>query len=166
MKRWFAVHVRSNHERKVDRFLAGRAVESFLPTYRVQSKWSDREVRIEKPLFPGYLFAHVDSESSERVAVLSAAGVVRIVGFGGLAATIPDDVIDSLRVVAREGSGRPCPYLRDGMTVRITSGPFRGASGIVSTRPGHKPRLVVSIHLLGRSVAVPIEGPEVDLPST
>jgi transcription termination/antitermination protein NusG len=50
----------------------------------------------------------------------------------------------------------PWPYLREGDRVRVSQGPFTGIEGFVLRSDG-KDRLVLSLHLLQRSVAVEID---------
>ena len=156
--RWYAVHVRSNQERNTARFLGDRSVEVFLPSYNVRSKRSDRLVTLTKPLFPGYLFVHLDNENQARIHVLKAPGTVRIVGFGGCLVTVPDATIESLKILVDNGSDqvRPHPLIRVGSRVQVLAGPFSGATGILCETKGRKPQLVVELDFLGRAVSVPI----------
>jgi transcription termination/antitermination protein NusG len=161
---WYAVHVRSNHERIVAEHLWGHGVEAFLPLYRSLSKRQDRRVVLEKPLFAGYVFARFDAASDARIAVLRAPGTVQIVGFGGEHARIPDEVVASLRILVEEsgGAARPHPLVREGQRVSVVDGSFRGAVGVLHLKAGRKPQLVVEVEFLGRAVAVPIEADQVN----
>ena len=161
---WYAVHVRSNHERLAAEHLAGRGVELFLPLYSALSQRRDRRVMLERPLFTGYVFAHIDPTGEARVAVLRAPGVVRIVGFGGEPSPIADDTIASLRILVERGGGvaRPHPLVRDGQRVAVVDGSFRGAVGVLHVTAGRKPQLIVEVEFLGRAVAVPIAPEQVN----
>ncbi len=164
--RWYAVHVRSNQERKTAAFLEDRGVEHFLPVYKLRSVRRDRRVTLIKPLFTGYLFVHIDTRAPERVEVLKAPGTVRIVGFGdGAATSVPDETIESLKIVVGEGedSVRPHPMVRAGNRVRVVDGPFNGALGVLQEKSGRKPHLVVEVEFLGRAVSVPISADQVQL---
>ncbi|MFO8074043.1 MAG: transcription termination/antitermination NusG family protein [Polyangia bacterium] len=162
-RRWYAVHVKSNQERTTTRFLEGRAVEVFLPTYRTVSSRRDRRVELVRPLFTGYLFARVDPRSPERIEVLKAPGTVRIVGFGDAPTPVDDEVVESLMILVGRGQDevRPHPLVRAGQRVRVTDGPFAGASGVLSVVEGRRPRLVVEVSFLGRAVAVPVSAEQV-----
>jgi transcription antitermination factor NusG len=51
----------------------------------------------------------------------------------------------------------PFPYLKEGQRVRITRGPLAGIEGLlVESRPS-KGLLVLSVHLLQRSVAMSVD---------
>jgi transcription antitermination factor NusG len=160
---WYAVHVRSNQERVTAELLTARGVERFFPTYRVASKRVDRRVVLTRPLFTGYLFAHLDLASEQRIIVLRGPGVVRFVGFGDAPTPVPDETIRSLRILVEEGGGvaRPHPLVREGQRVAVVDGCFRGASGVLHMSAGRPPRLVVEVEFLGRAVAVPISPEQV-----
>ncbi len=159
---WLALHVRSNHEWKAERYLLSMGVPAFVPYYPSRCEWSDRVVELKKPLFRGYLFARSEPRSDQRLSLLKTPGLVQVVGFGGQSATIPDETVESLRILCAAGNTRPCAYLREGARARIRTGAFKGAIGIVLSEPDRTSRLVVSVHLLGRSVYVPIDRYEVE----
>jgi transcription antitermination factor NusG len=160
---WYAAHVRSNFERRVVRCLEGRErVETFLPTYRAARRDAGGAAAVERPLFPGYVFVRLADPHEDRIAVLRATGVVRLVEFGGRPAPVGDEVIRSLRIISSgRAAARPHPLLREGRLVRVVGGPFAGATGRLARGPGRKPRLVVTIEILGRAAAVPVEPADV-----
>ncbi|MCK9462058.1 MAG: UpxY family transcription antiterminator [Proteobacteria bacterium] len=160
---WYAAHVRSNQERVTAELLEARGVEHFLPTYRVASKRADRRVVLSRPLFTGYVFVRLDLASGQRIAVLRAPGVVRLVGFGDAPTAVPDETIRSLRILVEEGDGaaRPHPLVREGQRVTVVDGSFRGAVGVLHVTADRKPRLVVEVEFLGRGVSVPITAEQV-----
>ena len=160
---WYAVHVRSNQEKVVARHLEGRGLEHFLPTYREVSRRTDRRVVLERPLFGGYIFVRMDVEGRERIEVVGAPGVVRIVGFGGGAMPVPDETIESVRILTGDGGEtvRPHPLVKSGRRVVVVDGSFAGASGVLFDRRGKKPNLVVEIEFLGRAVGVPVSEDQV-----
>jgi transcriptional antiterminator RfaH len=161
---WFAIRVRSNFEKKASSLVAGRTgCPVFYPTYTVRSTRRGLEHEIEKPLFAGYFFVQKDLVHESKNDVLGAAGVVEVVSTGGRPIEVPGDVIESLTILdARRDLVRPHPFLREGMTVAVRSGPFAGARGIIVQGRGKKPKLVVSMQILGRSVGVLIDPRDVE----
>ena len=152
---WFAVYVRSNFEHLVNQVLEHKGVESFLPTYRMRRCWSDRIREVDFPLFPGYLFCHI--EGHERGHILETRGVIGIVGVGNRPAAIAPEEIGAVRALVH--SQLPLskhPFLRVGQTVRIQHGPLAGLRGILVNMKS-RCRLVVSITLLQRSIATEID---------
>jgi len=88
--------------------------------------------------------------------VLSSPWVVRVVGNARGPLPVHVDEIDSIRrIVDARLSVEPWTFLEQGQRVRIEAGPLRGTEGVVQHVTGRQ-RLVVSISLLQRSVAVEI----------
>src|SRR5262244_2003535 len=79
--RWYALAVRYQHERQVERALQCKGLETLVPLYRSRRQWSDRVKDIDLPLFAGYVLCSF--ALAQRVSVLETPGVARIVGFGG-----------------------------------------------------------------------------------
>ena len=152
---WFAVRVRSNHERTAAMHLVDRGYEEFSPSYTVERRWSDRKKEIEQFLFPGYVFCRLDPQN--RLPVLTTPGVVGLVGCGKIPMAITEDEIERIRKMVQSGLlVSPWPFLEAGQTVLIERGPLTGVEGILEEVKG-KCRLVVSISLLRRSVSAEVD---------
>src|SRR5258708_26480923 len=92
---WYAVYTCANHEHRVADQLAVRGVEHFLPLYESLRRWTDRKVRLRMPLFPGYIF--VQLALRDRLRVLEVPSVVRLVGFNGRPAPLPEADVARIR---------------------------------------------------------------------
>jgi transcription antitermination factor NusG len=155
MENWYALRVRSNHETAVQSGLRGRGFEEFLPVYRAKARWSDRVKVIARPLFPGYVFARFDP--SNRLPVLMLPGFVHIVSFGTGPEPIDEAELNAIRRFVDSGLPiTPWPYLREGERVVVQYGALSGLEGMV-LRASDSLRLVVSLNLLQRSVAVELD---------
>jgi transcription antitermination factor NusG len=153
--KWYALRVKSRFENSVAAQLSARGYESFLPVYNCQRRWSDRFKEIELPLFSGYVFCHFNALN--RLPVLKIPGVVHLVGVGRTPIPIDETEIAALQVAIKSGLPRqPCPFLEIGNRVGITQGPLCGMEGILLSFRGHQ-RLVLSVKLLQRSVAVEVD---------
>ena len=151
---WYAIYTSANHERRVAQQLAVRGIEHFLPQYESIRKWKDRKVRLERPLFPGYVFVHLALQN--RLPVLQVPGVARFVGFDGLPTAVPEE--DLVRVREFLGHGfraEPHPFIRAGRRVRVKRGPLAGMEGIVVRRKNGR-RFVISFELIQRAMAVEV----------
>jgi transcription antitermination factor NusG len=158
---WFAIQVRTRHEFGVADYLGGKGFEQFLPAYTCRRRWSDRIKEVRSPLFPGYLFCRFDPQ--DRLPILKTPGVLQIVGNGR--SPIPVDEAEVFALQTLVGSGlpnQPWPFLQAGDTVRIQAGPLRGVEGLLVAFKGNY-RLVLSVSLLQRSVAVEIDSAFVTL---
>jgi hypothetical protein len=77
---WFAAYTNSHHEKRVASHFGERQIESFLPLYATLHRWKNRcEVDLDLPLFPNYVFVHIDPR--DRVRMLEVPGVLSLVGF-------------------------------------------------------------------------------------
>lgn len=162
LSRWYAVRVKPNHEFRVERGLADLGVENYLPFYIENVKWSDRTKRVNRLLFPGYVFV--------RMAVADIPSLLSVVGvLGVLPSNITPIAIDEEQIAAIGtilASNLPvetCEY-QSGDAVRIGSGVLRGLAGVV-VRTARSTRLIVSVEILRRAVAVEIDPSALQLAS-
>jgi transcription antitermination factor NusG len=153
---WYALQVQSRLANIASATLRGKGYEEFLPLYKARRRWSDRVKQIELPLFPGYLFCRFDPRD-RLVPILSTPGVIGIVGAGKTLLAIPAEEIEAVGNILRSGlAAQPWPFLSAGSPIYIERGPLAGLEGIV-TDADKTYRLVVSVGLLQRSVAVEID---------
>ena len=153
---WFALQTRSRYEHFVAAMLSDKGYEPFLPVYTCRRRWSDRIKEFELPLFPGYLFCRFDP--SNRLPILTTPGVIQVVGVGKKPVPVDDSEITAIQILMGSGlPGRPWAFLQVGQRVRIERGPLTGVEGILTGFRGRY-RLVLSVTLLQRSVAVEAEG--------
>jgi transcription antitermination factor NusG len=158
--RWYAVHVFSRHEKQVVVQLQERKVDCFLPVYRSVRRWKDRRKELDLVLFPGYVFVHMDLK--DRLRVLQLPGVVRFISFNGHPVPLPDGEIETLSHGLASGiRAEPHPYLKIGNRVLVRAGPLAGAQGIL-VRKKEKFRILLSIDLIMRSVAVEVDEADVE----
>ena len=147
---WYAVKVRTRSEPVATVALRNRGYDAFSPCFREPSRTGDAMKWIEKTAFPGYLFCRFDTRY--KAPVLSSPAVEYIVSIGGAPAIIPDEEIESIRRAVEAGA-RPSAYLAVGQKVRVTHGPLKGVTGMLTAHATAQ-QLVISVHLLQRSVAV------------
>lgn len=124
--------------------------------YRSRRRWSDRFKQLDLPLFPGYLFCRFDYP--DRVGpVLTTPGVIGIVSAGKTPIPVAEEEIEAVKRIVHSGlAAQPWPFLRVGSNVYIERGSLTGLEGfVISANKVH--RLVVSVTLLQRSVAVEID---------
>jgi transcription antitermination factor NusG len=158
---WFALQVRMRHESGVVDHLQGKGYEWFLPLYKARRRWSDRVKEVDSPLFPGYLFCRFNPH--DRLPILKTPGVTQIVGYNHVPVPVDEQEILAIRRLVASGVPNfPCAYLEVGSKVRIEAGALRGLEGILIDLKG-KRRLVLSITLLQRSVAVEIDSDAVSV---
>lgn len=153
---WYALQIQSRLGSIASTVLRGKGYDEFLPVYRSRRRWSDRVKTIDLPLFPGYLFCRFNPQD-RLLPVLTTPGVIGIVGAGKTPIAVAEEEIEAVRRVLQSGlAAQPWPYLSVGSRIYIEAGPLAGLEGIV-TNGDKLYRLVVSVTLLQRSVAVEID---------
>jgi len=153
---WYAIHVRSKFERIASTVLQDKGFQEFLPLYRAKRQWSDRVKQLDLPLFPGYLFCRIDI-AERLLPIVMTPGVLAIVGAGRCPTAVSDQEIEAIQAVVRSGlPAMPWPGMIAGSLVLVERGPLAGVEGVVLD-VNRKSRLIVSVPLLQRAVAVEIE---------
>lgn len=157
--RWHALWTASHCERLVRDQLAAKGFTAFLPEVQAWSRRGQARRLIAAPMFPGYLFLHHAMDKESYIEVVKARGLVRVLGERwDRLANVPDAEIESIYRLHEAGiPALPHPYLRDGQRVRITGGPLQGVEGTLLRSCAEKGVLVLSVHLLQRSVAVQVD---------
>lgn len=159
---WYAIQTRARHEKMVTLRLQDKGVTTFLPQVTQVHRWSDRRMLVQLPLFPCYVFVHMAPSVQTRLAVLQTSGLIGFVGIHGVGIPIPDKEIEDIKtLLAHNADCAPYPFLKVGQRVRIRGGCFDGVEGILVGRKSDR-SLVVSIGLIQRSVAVRIDGYDVE----
>src|SRR2546428_14057514 len=128
---WFAIQVKSTHEKRVTSLLQYQTYECFLPLYTSRRRWSDRIKSVELPLFPGYVFSRFTPAA--RIPILKTPSVISIVGIGATPTPIDEREIAAIQRAVASGFGlSPHPFLQVGHRVRINGGFLCWPQGIIS----------------------------------
>lgn len=159
---WYAIHTRPRHEKQVESRLGDGGISTFLPVVKEVHRWSDRRKVVEMPLFSCYLFVHIILSAKAQETVLRTDGVIGFVGTHRQATAIPEVEIESVQqLLSRNLPVSPYPFLSVGQRVRIRGGALDGIDGVITTGSGDR-KLVISIELIQRSVAVTLEGYDIE----
>jgi transcription antitermination factor NusG len=156
---WYAVYTCARHEKRVAEQMERRRLHGFVPLYRATHWWKDRRKEVVLALFPSYVFVHLALQ--DRLLVLEIPGVVNIVSSQGKPIPLPAEEIEPFRRAYGGAQMEPHPYLQAGRRVRLRRGPMAGLEGILLRRKDGL-RLVVSIEILMRSVAVEVNEADVE----
>ncbi len=157
---WCVLYTRHQHEKAVAEMLSAKSFEVFLPLYESIRRWKDRTKMLTLPLFPGYVF--VRGAVTRRLQVVTTPGVHMILFHGEHIAIIPEVQIQAIRR-AVEGPFRvePHPFLKCGERVRVIRGSLEGVEGVL-VRKKNLYRLVLSVDMMAKSVAVEIDATDVE----
>jgi len=156
--KWYAIHSRSRHEDVVLNGLKKKLIEAFLPKMQTMSRRKDRRKTILVPILPGYVFVHSDLNLNQYWDIIKTYGVVRILGIQGKPVPVKDEEIASLKALhGTDRTVRNQAYMKKGDRIMIMEGPLKGLTGFYLRHKGKVDKVVISIELLQRSLAVEVE---------
>ena len=151
---WQVLHVVANHEKRVAQHLSVRSLENYLPLYTERSRWTDRSVVLERPLFAGYVFVRFPPHA--RLFAVSMPGVIRLLDSRESDAVSAEE-IERIRIgLATDCFLRPHPQVSVGTSVRVRSGVFEGVEGIV-TEFRHQCRVIITLSAVKQCFSVEVE---------
>jgi len=161
---WYAVWLRSNYEHAVHQQMSAKGFQPFLPEVHTWSRRLGARRTIRTPMFPGYLFVRAALDKHRYIDLLKVQGVVRVLEDGWTRLTpVPDVEIDAIQQIVASGMVVfPCAHLLGGERVRVLDGPLTGVEGQFVYEKASKGRLVVSVDMLGRSIAVELDAADVE----
>ena len=161
---WYAVWLRSHDEHVVSRQLLSKGFQPFLPEVPTWSRRLGTKHPISAPMFPGYLFVRAALDKDRYIDLMKVQGVVQVLEDGWTRLTpMPDTQIDAIRQIASaDVVVFPGAHVRGGERVRVIEGPLAGVEGLFVHDRLSKGRLVVSVEMLGRSIAVEMDGADVE----
>lgn len=153
-RQWFVISTKVRREYFAQEQLMSRSVETFLP--RIVEPSRVRGKMAITPLFPGYLFLHIDLEQ-QYFDVVWTPGVRKFVAFGALPCPVDREVIDFLYTrTGDEGILRLERVFYPGERITIRSGPFEGLVGIIERPVCARGRVRVLMELLRRQTRVDV----------
>jgi transcription antitermination factor NusG len=110
---------------------------------------------LEAALFPGYLFCR--AITSTYGLIVTTPGVRGIVSFNKQPAAVPETEIQNIRLLIRPKLPLcQWPSFEAGNEIELISGPLIGCRGVVKQQ-AEEHYLIVSLHILQRSIAVKVE---------
>jgi len=136
--KWRILYVRARFEKKIEKQLLDMGIKTFLPLREVLRQWTDRRKKVVVPLFPSYIFVHVNER--QRIKTLDVFGTVKYVQFSGKLAEVRPDIIESIRI-AVDGPARlnvVSTQLKPGASVKVMYGPLAGMRGNLVEYRGSK----------------------------
>lgn len=156
MKRWFALYVQPRKEKVVEQELLKRGYEIYLPIKQELRQWKDRKRIIEVPLIPSYVFMNI--EEKEVWDIVRINGCVKFIWFNGKPCPIPDDQIDSIKLLLAKNVEIEQTSINpsSGDLVRIIEGDFTGLVGVFLHKK-EKNNFAVRISSLGIDLTITID---------
>lgn len=161
---WFVLLTRSNFEQTVYNSITKKKIETFLPRIKQKSRRKDRNIMLELPLFPGYIFVKSTPAPADQLNILKTIGAVRLLGNQKGPLPVPDEKIESLKILTSSNmnliTGESI-RIKKGDPVMILEGPLSGVKGEFTRYKG-KGRVVIKIDVLGQYAGVETEEDNVE----
>lgn len=157
---WRVLHVTANHEKRVVQHLNVRSVEHYLPLYTERSRWTDRMVALERPLFAGYVFIRFAPQ--QRLSIVSIPGVLHLLGGTGHH-TVSCEEMERIRQGLLQGYLlRPHPGLEIGTNVRVRGGIFDGVHGMIAEFR-HQCKVILSLSVVQQCFSLEVGMEQIEL---
>lgn len=152
---WYLVFAKPRQENVAQENLQRQEYETFLPMVRVKRRLRGRWVSVIEPLFPRYLFIHLNVTTDNWSPIRSTVGVANIVRFGLHTAKLPDAFMQQLQADRDELGLQLLQYdeFQKGDRVRLVEGAMAGYEGIVRARTS-KERVIMLLDIAGKNAVV------------
>ena len=174
MLQWYAIHVFSGHEKKIQKYLENEIERAKLiekiPRILIPSEdvieMRDGKKRIKNRIFfPGYMLVEMELDKVTQHIILNAPGVTNFVGPKNQPVPLQEDEVR--RILGRVEERRDeeiidIPY-RVGDPVKVIDGPFTDFAGVVEEISKDKKKLKVLVSIFGRSTPVELDFLQVEL---
>jgi transcriptional antiterminator RfaH len=152
--RWYAIQIKVNREKDVEKRLRDLNLEVFLPWMRARRRIGSRFHWVLAPLFPGYVFCRLDMVLSGKAARYSP-GVKDFLTFGSRIAEVSENILEALRERCPGGIAEIDPVnAKPGDRVKINEGPFSGLEAIFEQNLRGSERVAVLLEILGRQTRI------------
>lgn len=151
-KRWYLLQCKPRQDQRALEHLERQGYRCLQALHSIESLHKGQLRVLDEPLFPGYLFIHLDKVEDNWLPIRSTRGVTRIVAFGGRPTAVPEEVIDRLN---RPQAASIIPALLPGDSVRIDEPGLRQIDAIFLARDGDE-RVVLLLKLLQRDALVKV----------
>lgn len=156
-RQWLAIYTKPRSEKKVAERLQAKSIEVYCPLQTVVRQWSDRKKKVVIPIFPSYVFVHV--EEQERREVLMDPSVLNFVFYLGKPAVIKPYEIETIQFFLGEFKNQDYDIsifdYKKGDHVDIVAGPLKGMEGEIEIVEKNSVKLL--IQSLGAIIKVDIK---------
>lgn len=154
---WYVVFCKPRQESVALVNLQRQGFHVYLPMLRTLRHKRSKPVSVLEPMFPRYLFCAPADADHSIAPIRNTFGVSNLVRFGHTAATVRNELMDSLRRVENNQNGLDDAALSGfhaDMLVEVMDGPLQGMQGLISD-VGHV-RVAVLLDMLSRQVRVEV----------
>lgn len=137
---WYLVQSKPRNEARALENLLRQGYETYLPLIEVERLQRGKLLKKLEPLFPRYLFLHLEEGNDNWGPIRSTLGVAGMVRFGQAYAAVPDPIIEAIRERTQEIRKM---LFAAGDNVQVVSGPLVGLEGVFEIADGEQRSFVL-----------------------
>jgi len=170
---WYAIQTYAGSERAVKRAIEQMAIDYGLqdkidkvvvPTEEVIEVKNGEKKIVERSLYSGYVFAHIDLDTALWHKIQSLPKVSRFIGEQKTPTPLSQSDIDViLEKMEHKAPPRPKVDFEQGEMVRIIDGPFTNFTGVVEEYDLDHGKLKLNVSIFGRNTPVEILYSQVEI---
>ena len=146
-REWYLVQCKVGETQRALENLENQSYECFLPMIGVEKIRNRKRRLVQEPLFPGYLFIHMDQWEDNWQPIRSTRGVTKLVAFGGYPVAVDNDLVELLK--QRCAQQEMLAALNEGERILIKEGPFAGLEAIFESYDGNE-RVIILLNFLNK----------------
>lgn len=146
-REWYLVQCKVGDTLRALENLENQSYVCFLPLIGVERIRKRKRCTVQEPLFPGYLFIHLNQWEDNWQPIRSTRGVIRLVAFGGMPIAVDNTLVDILK--QRCAQQEMVAALNEGERVLINEGPFAGLDAVFQSYDGNE-RVIIFLNFLNK----------------
>lgn len=162
-KSWYLIYTKPRQEKTAVTNLQRQHYAVYFPQIRLWRRVRGNRQQVIEPLFPRYLFVHLDAQTDNWAPIRSTLGVTSLVRFGLEPARVPDALVDFL-VSRQDADGLhewAEPVLAIGDRTRVVSGPLAGYEGILIAKSSRE-RVVILLDMVAGQIRARLNPDQVE----
>jgi transcriptional antiterminator RfaH len=150
MNKWHLVYTKPQQEKAAYDNLTRQNYQCYLPLITKEKILRGKKILIKEPMFPRYLFLRLSHDGQQNwTSIRSSKGVSYLVSFGGLAASLDDDMMDNLQ--QKINKAIVAKVFSIGDKVEILKGPFKGMKAIFNAYKGEE-RAMLFLNFMAKNL--------------
>ena len=169
---WYAIQTYSGSEQSVKKAIENlieqnnashRLKAIVVPTEDVFEIKDKKKKTVQKSIYPGYVFVHIDLDTELWHLIQSLPRVGRFIGESKKPTPLSDaDIHNILDKIENRPAPRPKVSFTAGEIVRITDGPFANFTGVVESYDMETKKLKLNVSIFGRNTPIEINDMQVE----